>query len=107
MKTGECRGCGATMIWAVTINGKKQPFDPQPIDGDPGKGDRVLMKRLVDDEGDMPLALSQSDLTDAIRLSAGRHRIAFYRPHHATCPEREQFKGPQTRPEPDPEGTPL
>lgn len=90
------------MLWAVTTNGKPQPFDPEPLE-EPGSGDRVLVKRLED----APLALSMADLNDGIRLAAQRHGLAFYRPHHATCPERDRFKGPRKKPDPDPEGVPL
>jgi hypothetical protein len=104
MKTGPCDGCGATMLWAITVNGKPQPFNPEPIDTDPGTGDRVLIKR----HGDAPLALRDTDLGDGIRIAAKRHGLAFYRPHHATCPDRDKFKGPRRAPKaPADEEVPL
>ena len=30
-----CKGCGAEILWATTINGKKIPLDPEP---DPLRG---------------------------------------------------------------------
>lgn len=85
MRTGPCRGCGAQMIWAVTITGTNQPFDPEP---DPEKGNRILVKRGED----APLALALSNLTEPAREAAERNGVALYTPHHATCPAREQFQ---------------
>lgn len=95
MKTGPCRGCGATMVWAVTVNGKNQPFDPEPAE----KGNRALISR---GRGEPPLAVALTDLGDGLRLAAERHGIALYTPHHATCPERQRFtKGAADEPSPE------
>lgn len=74
------------MLWAVTINGRPQPFDPEP-DAD---GEFVLVKRREDAAGaGAPLALSISKLglfADGV-LAAD---AATYVPHHASCPSWER-----------------
>lgn len=89
MKLGTCRAetCRAPILWALTINGRTQPFDPEPNP----EGDFVLIRRLDSlSDGEHPLAVSHSRLGlggDEI-LAAG---AATYMPHHATCPARKEF----------------
>lgn len=85
METGACRACGVQMIWAVSINGARQPFDTEP---DAAAGNRILVKRT----GSSPLAIALTNLTDEARAAAEREGVALYVPHHATCPGREQFR---------------
>ena len=44
-----CRGCDASMIWAVTINGRPQPFDVEPSE----KGTVLLVHK---EAGKPPIA---------------------------------------------------
>lgn len=32
MNTGKCKSCGASIIWAKTINGKSIPLNADPVD---------------------------------------------------------------------------
>lgn len=73
-----CRSCGAEIIWAETVKGKRQPIDPLPV----GKGDIILRDR----PGEDPLALVV--LADPLPgMSEPKHL-----PHHATCPDAEEWR---------------
>lgn len=64
-----CKGCGAQIIWCVTVSGKKQPYDAKPE------------KRGV-------IALFQPGTREPPTM-----RIEdTYLPHHASCPEVERFR---------------
>lgn len=99
MRTGPCRGCGAPMIWTITIHGKKQPVNTEPS----RDGNLVLLKRGAGD-GDAPLSLSVAQLSDEAREVLHERGVACYLPHHATCPARKQFQGPA---EPDDDPPPI
>jgi hypothetical protein len=87
MKVGTCRGCGARMLWCVTINGNPQPFDVEPVDG----GEFVLLSRHHVGDGS-PLALAVTHLDDDARGQLPNAVVARHMPHHATCPEAGQFR---------------
>lgn len=89
----ECDGpnCDAQVVWAETPEGSRQPFDREP---DP-KGNRILIGRGPDKA---PLALNLKVLSDDVLGGALHDQIrqeATYMPHHATCPDAEQFRGPR------------
>ena len=81
------------MIWTVTITGAKQPINTTPS----RDGNLVLLKRDGTDAQSPPLSLEISNLTERARDAAKEHGVAFYLPHHATCPERGKFKGPRSK----------
>lgn len=68
-----CRVCPASIIWAVTENGKAMPIDAEPkTDGN---------VRLTERPGKAPLAEVLGPLE---RELAGA--VFLHWPHHATCP---------------------
>jgi len=84
-----CKGCGAAIVWAVTPEGKRQPFDRVPD----SKGNRVLLGRGPDRP---PLALPINVLVggpeEPRNLNDGLRGQVAYMPHHATCPFVEDFR---------------
>jgi hypothetical protein len=58
-----CKGCNAPIKWITTPEGRKTPLDQRPT------------------------VYWVKDLRDTWRL------VQFYTPHHATCPEVNQFRG--------------
>jgi hypothetical protein len=79
---GNCRSCGARVIWAETPSGKAQPIDAEPN----ARGSVFL--RPQDDPRQPPVVQPLSKLAGIERRMA----IAFM-PHHATCPQAAQWKG--------------
>lgn len=73
-----CRSCGAEIVWAETVRGKRQPIDPLPVE----KGKIVLRER----EGKAPLAIVV-DVDPLPGMSEPKHLA-----HHATCPDAEQWR---------------
>jgi hypothetical protein len=72
VEAGKCSKCSAEIVWAETVNGKKQPFDAKPekrniIAYDPSAG--KTLARVVD----------------------------TYMPHHATCPAAASFRRPRPK----------
>lgn len=86
--------CDAEIVWAETPEGKRQPFNREP---DPN-GNRVLVGRGPDRP---PLALNAHEVADEAgwTRSDGLRRLreaeVLYMPHHATCVDRDRFKGPR------------
>lgn len=74
----KCDGCGAAIVWAETLDGKRQPFDREPDE----KGNRVLLGR-----GPVrpPLAIPSSNVVPCPEET-------LYMPHHAVCPDAERFR---------------
>lgn len=65
-----CRGCGQTIVWAMTEAGKRMPLDIEP-----------------NPDGNMTLILAGVLVARKAQLDETR-----YMPHHATCPEVGQFR---------------
>lgn len=86
----KCDGpnCDADVVWAETPSGARQPFDREPAEN----GNRVLLGRGPNRP---PLAIPASEFDphnptyDRPEWLAG----CLYVPHHATCPDRDRFKG--------------
>lgn len=72
-----CRGCGAPIRWVRTEHGNLMPIDPDP---DPDGN-----VELVDDLGEELVAIVHAQPT----LTGGDR----WMPHHATCPDADQFRG--------------
>jgi hypothetical protein len=72
----KCRSCGAPILWAETITGRRMPLDYEPSD----KGNIILGLRRERP----PLALVQVEITRARLLSAGE---LLYTSHFASCPQ--------------------
>lgn len=88
MSAGVCRACKAPMLWAVTVNGKRQPFDPEPTE----EGTYLLSH---EQQGRPPVARHQDEAArETLRKQAATRGepLRLFVPHHATCPEREKFR---------------
>jgi hypothetical protein len=79
--------CGAEVVWAETLEGKRQPFEPNP------EGNRVLLGRGLER---LPLALPLTQIEDDSGIGGFLHtrlrEEAAYMPHHATCPDVERLR---------------
>jgi hypothetical protein len=79
MTTGECRSCGAAVIWCKTANGKTMPVNAEP---DP-KGNIV-----INQEGE---ALLATYLTKALKETLG-DITPRYTSHFSNCPHAAQHR---------------
>lgn len=88
-----CSRCKRPIRWAVTANGKLQPLDRDP---DP-KGNVVLLDELVfvakRGVHNRSHVLTKAELEPSL-LADDRPR---YMPHHATCPNVEEFRKPKAK----------
>lgn len=84
MRHSNCDGCGATIEWALTHKNRR------PIPLDPG----------TNTAGNLAVVFTSEDGTKVVRVipKAEREQDGLwpneprYMPHHATCPEVEQFR---------------
>ena len=81
MRIVKCRGCGAPIVWIPTLGGKSMPCDAEPVTywekaKAPGK--------IVTQNGMTISCEFEGDIQKATGIG--------YKPHWATCPERNQFK---------------
>ena len=67
MREAKCKGCGATIIWGLSEDGKKIPLDPKPA-----------VYRITNPE-------AWTTLVERDKLAMVSHFI--------TCPKRDQFSG--------------
>jgi hypothetical protein len=81
MRASTCRGCMAPIVWAGTVNGKAMP-----VDVDPRPDGNV---RLTEPDG-----LLRAEVLGPLELMLldDGERAALRMPHHATCPQVEQFR---------------
>lgn len=79
-----CKGCGAAILWAVTLDERAIPLDAEPNDA----GNIAMTGRQSRTRRGMPGP--ECEVAGPVGLFPdGRKR---YMPHHATCPEVEQFR---------------
>jgi len=78
-----CRSCGAPIIWAITVNGKPQPFDAMPHED----GNALLEERNITRDGHVHVELHARS-SDPL-FDAGK---PIYMPHHATCEHADQWR---------------
>ncbi|MDO5146117.1 MAG: hypothetical protein Q4D60_03865 [Eubacteriales bacterium] len=71
---GQCRACGARIMWIKTKNGKNMPVDPQFVDFKTKAGGK---ERIVTPAG---------DVVAGERCKAGEADGYGYISHFATCP---------------------
>ncbi len=85
--TDRCRSCDAPILWCVTEAGKWQPLDAQP---DPSGNVEIerrgcaTVSRVVNNVAIV--------LGGALAESRGGQPIVRYMPHHATCPNADQWR---------------
>lgn len=77
MSTSTCRGCGAPIRWVRTTHGNLMPLDAEP---DPD-GNVELIDSFLD--GLVAVVHTQPTMFGGER----------WMPHHATCPDADQFRG--------------
>lgn len=79
--TGECRSCGAPIIWTITERGKRMPVDAEP---------RNTGFPAGDPPGNVRLRLDQSGTLESTVVGGGRLDVChtyndLYTSHFATC----------------------
>lgn len=75
-----CRGCGAEIVFAGTVNGKAMPVDLLP---EPGGNVRLL------DQDGLAYVEVLGPLEQQIAEDAGE---PLHYSHFATCPNQEEFR---------------
>lgn len=70
-----CRSCNAEIVWAITENGKRMPFDAEPAERPTG------LFKLVNDGPDV---LARSVAGEPVYLS-----------HFVTCPNADEHRRPR------------
>lgn len=91
--SGLCRACKAEMVWALTVKGNRQPFDPEPTE----EGTYLLEHK---EQGKPPVARHQDAAArETLRRQAAARGepLKLFVPHHATCPSRAQFRKGKSR----------
>jgi hypothetical protein len=76
-----CKSCGASIIWALTQNGKRIPLDAEPAERPSG-----LFRLEGSATGSMP----------PIAISAAGEPV--YLSHFVTCPNADQHRKPRASP---------
>lgn len=80
MKTTRCRSCGALIVFARTTKGTLMPLDAEPTaDGN------VTLEHTGPG---LPLA----QVHGAASLFEGHTDGVRYMPHHATCPQADEWR---------------
>lgn len=74
-----CRGCNSLIEWALTVNEKRIPFNPEP---DP-TGNLAIYR---DERGMFRARTLSKEHPEPTR---GERR---FMPHHATCPKVDRFR---------------
>ena len=82
-RTTTCRGCGKTIAFIKTKNGKSIPVDPEPVQFVRADEYQKFVTELGTIERGRPM---DGDELDAERFLIG------YRSHFATCPAAEDFR---------------
>lgn len=77
--SARCKGCGAAIVWAKTVNGKAIPLDAKP--------ERRQVYVL---DADNLILAGLTDVDDGVETTV--RSIPTYMPHHATCKNVDQFR---------------
>lgn len=72
-----CKGCGAAIVWAISVNEKKVPLDEKPEH-------RYITEEVPHWNNGKP-----AGVVERVRL------VKTYMPHHGTCPEVDKFRKPK------------
>jgi hypothetical protein len=76
-----CNSCGARIIWARTVTGKKMPIDADPVGAEEGG-----IELEIDPERDEPVEPLARVLGYVTRVAREAVGIPIYRSHFASCP---------------------
>jgi hypothetical protein len=74
----KCRSCGARILWAETVKGRRIPLDAEPADG----GNMVLEQR----------GHHRAPLATVLTGGAAPNDKPRYKSHFATCPNAQQHR---------------
>ena len=77
----KCRGCGASIVWLQTANGKMMPCDPTPV---PYWEKEKATGKIVTKDGRI--------VSCEFHGVFGEQTGVGYIPHFATCPNAADFK---------------
>lgn len=88
----ECRSCGASIIWATTVAGRRMPVDAEPLDREPPNDGGCFV--LLRTNGEAPLALPLVGLTALSLESATRNKVPLFVSHFSTCPNANEWRKP-------------
>lgn len=88
-----CKSCGAEIVWALTIAGRRMPVDAKPAAA--GEGAVVLAAMgdpsLTDGRGQW-LALMAASINDNERAVLTRVETVLHHAHWATCPNADEHR---------------
>lgn len=90
-----CTSCGAPILWAVTETGKRIPVDREPVAGG--------NLRLATVERDADGKVTVCDISPPTARVVGATIDLFdpgdngerWMPHHATCPQANEWRKPR------------
>lgn len=93
MQTAPCKGCGKSIIWGTTKEGKRIPLDPAPpvyvvtaLEYPPSPRDLEIVRIQRANSKQEYNGFRWADTGGAIALAA-------YVSHFTTCPAANQFSG--------------
>ena len=81
MRNGQCRGCGAPIVWIRTTGGKSMPCDAEP----------VLYRKKARAAGKI-ITPNGMVLSCELGVAPCEADGAGYVSHFATCPAAEKFR---------------
>jgi hypothetical protein len=79
-----CRSCGALVVWTETSKGRRMPVDAEPAENG--------NLRLVEREGEVPLAVNDTEETTALFATGASGDDRRYVSHFATCQQAKQWR---------------
>lgn len=83
-----CRSCGAPIRWAVTTHGRMMPLDAEP---NPDGNVTFTGRRRPSRAGDAPEVHVHAVGQRGLDVEDAPDR---YMPHHATCPQADDWRNP-------------
>lgn len=93
---GTCSKCDAPILWCATVNGKMQPIDFEP---NPAGNMRLSGNYRQTDRGTLPevvvIRKAELEAEKLQLLETPPDRSDRYMPHHATCPNADEFRRPK------------
>lgn len=78
-----CRSCGAPVVWAVTVDGRRMPVDRDPVDGG-----NVLLAPSVEPGGSPTATVVGKRVQETLFGDNGPRYVS----HFATCPDANRHR---------------
>ena len=89
MIQARCDSCRAAIEWAVSRNGKRQPFDAEPVP----EGTYLLVHRKGPGEPAEAQFQKKAAREELAAYAAERgSELRLFMPHHATCPDAAAWR---------------